>query len=73
MFRNTTLVHYKEGKEKPTCGVVKHPFKVHVWRVFCSQGIIGFHMFTQNMNGKLYREILTNNLFDQAYHLLGES
>jgi transposase len=73
MFRNTTLVRYKEGKEKPTRGVVKHPFKVHVWGAFCSQGIVGFHMFTQNMNGELYREILTNNLFNQAYHLLGES
>src|SRR6266508_5886908 len=30
-------------------------------------------MFTQNMDGELYRKILTNNLFDQAYHLLGES
>ncbi len=30
-------------------------------------------MFTQNIDGELYREILTNNLFDQAYHLLGES
>ncbi len=29
-------------------------------------------MFTQNMDGELYREILTNNLFDQAYHLLRE-
>jgi len=36
MFRNTTLVRYKEGEEKPTCEIVKHPFKVHVWRAFCS-------------------------------------
>lgn len=73
MFRNTTLVRYKEGEEKPTRGVVKHPFKVHVWGAFCLQGIVGFHMFTENMNGELYREILTNNLFDQAYQLLGGS
>src|SRR6266498_4249531 len=73
MFCNITLVRYKKGEEIPTRGVVKHPFKVHVWGAFCSQGIVGFHMFTQNMDGKLYHEILTNNLFDQAYHLLGES
>ena len=30
-------------------------------------------MFTENMNGELYCEILTDNLFDQAYDLLGES
>ena len=73
MFRNTTLVRYKEGGEKPTRGIVKHPFKVHVWGAFCAQGIVGFHMFTENMNGELYREILTNNLFNQASELLGES
>jgi len=73
MFRNTTLVRYKEGEEKPTRGIVKHPFKIHIWGAFCAQGIVGFHMFTENMNGELYREILTNNLFNQASQLLGES
>ena len=28
-------------------------------------------MFTENMNGELYREILTENLFEQAHQVLG--
>ena len=28
-------------------------------------------MFTENMNGKLYQEILTQNLFEQAHQVLG--
>ncbi len=28
-------------------------------------------MFTENMNGELYREILTENLFEQARQILG--
>ena len=40
---------------------------------FCAHGTIRFHLFTENMNGELYREILINNLFDQAQQLYGGS
>ena len=54
MFRNTTQVRYKCGESIPRRVTVKHPFKVHVWGAFCAKGIVGFHMFTENMNGELY-------------------
>ncbi|CAB4485936.1 unnamed protein product [Rhizophagus irregularis] len=71
MFRNTTQVRYKVGEPRPCRATVKHPFKVHVWGAFCAKGVVGFHMFTENMNGELYREILTHNLFEQAHQVLG--
>src|SRR5205085_102928 len=51
-------------------GVPKHPAKVHVWGAFSARGTIGFHMFTQNMDGPLYREILTNHLFENASRVM---
>lgn len=72
MFTNTTLTRYKVGEDKPSRGIVKNPYKVHVWGAFCSKGVIGFHLFTENMNGELYREILTKNLFEQAQQVLGK-
>src|SRR5207244_10457843 len=33
-------------------------------------GTIGFHMFTQNMDGPLYREIFTNHLFENASRVM---
>lgn len=73
MFTNTTKVRYKSGEPKPRRATVKHPFKVHVWGAFCAKGVVGFHMFTENMNGELYREILTQNLFEQAHEVLGRT
>lgn len=72
LFRNTTLVRYKIGEEKPRRAVVKHPLKVHAWGAFCARGIVGFHCFTENMNGELYRDILTKNLFTSATRVLGK-
>lgn len=57
----------------PTRGIVRHPFKVHVWGAFCEKGIIGFHSFVGTMNGELYREIITQNLFEQANRVLGNT
>ena len=71
IFRNTTQIRYKSGEPRPCHAIVKHPFKVHVWGAFCAKGVVGFHMFTENMNGELYREILTENLFEQARQILG--
>ena len=73
LFRNTTLVRYKVDQEKPRRAIVKHPLKVYAWGAFCSQGAVGFHCFTENMNGELYRKILTKNLFSNASNLLGKS
>ena len=52
---------------------MKHPLKVHAWGAFCSCGVIGFHCFTEIMDGKLYRNILTKNLFTSAMDLLGKT
>jgi transposase len=71
MFSNKTLMRFK-GR-RPGRGVVKYPFKVHVWGAFCAQGTIGFHMFSENLDGHLYREILSKNLFQQASQVLGKS
>src|SRR5581483_6634190 len=54
MFSNTTQAHYKRGESRPRRATVKHPFKVHVWGAFCEKGTVGFHIFTENMNGELY-------------------
>ena len=71
MFQNTTQVHYKCGESISRCVIVKHPFKIHVWKAFCAKRIVGFYIFTKNMNGELYREIVTENLFEQASQVLG--
>jgi transposase len=71
MFRNTMQVRYKSGRPRPSRGVVKHPFKVHVWAAFCVSGTVGFHIFTGKMNGERYRNILLEHLFEQAYDKLG--
>jgi len=70
MFRNTMKAFHKVGTSVPYKGVPKHPAKVHVWGAFSARGTIGFHMFTQNMDGQLYREILTNNLFENASRIM---
>jgi len=72
MFRNTINAFYKDGTSIPQKGVPKHPEKVHFWGAFSARGTIGFHMFTQNMNAEFYREILTNNLFENAHTIMGE-
>jgi hypothetical protein len=73
MFCNTIQVHYKSGELRPRHATVEHPFKVHLWGHFVQkeQWPVGFHIFTENMNGELYREILTQNLFEQAHQILG--
>jgi transposase len=70
MFRNTMKAFHKVGTSVPHKGVPKHPAKVHVWGAFSACGTIGFHMFTQNMDGRLYREILTNHLFENASRVM---
>ncbi|RGB30906.1 hypothetical protein C1646_764719 [Rhizophagus diaphanus] len=46
--------------------MVKHPYKVHAWDAFSAKGPIGLCLFTGIMDGAFYREILTENLFDNA-------
>jgi len=70
LFRNTTLVRYKIGEKKPRHAVVKHPLKVHIWEAFCARGVMRFHCFTENINGKLYWDILTKNFFTSATKIL---
>ena len=70
MFRNIMKAFHKVGTSVPFKGVPKHPAKVHVWGAFSAYGTISFHMFTQNMDGRLYREILTNHLFENASRIM---
>jgi len=66
MFQNTQKVFYKAGTKPPQKPMVKHPYKVHVWGAFSIKGRIGFLMFTGIMDGAFYREILNENLFENA-------
>jgi len=61
---------HKVGTSVPYKGIPKHPAKVHVWDAFSVRGTIGFHMFTQNMDGQLYHEILTDHLFENASRVM---
>jgi DDE superfamily endonuclease/Transposase len=70
MFRNTMTAFHKVGTEVPQRGVPKHPAKVHAWGAFSAKGTIGFYLFTQNMDGSLYRQILTNHLFENASRVM---
>jgi transposase len=66
MFSNTMRAFHKDDEaplEKP---IPKHPYKIHFWGAFSASGTIDYYMFTQNLNGELYRTILTNNLFPNA-------
>jgi transposase len=73
LFRNTIQVRHKNGKDVPHKCCPKHPLKVHVWGSFCAKGLVGFHIFEKNMNGELYRNSITENLFENAQRLLGKN
>src|SRR5438128_2985298 len=53
--------------------MVKHPYKVHAWSVFSVKGPISFFLFTDIMDGALYRKILTENLFENANNIMGKN
>src|SRR5438128_12296284 len=53
--------------------MVKHPYKVHAWSVFSVKGPISFFLFTDIMDGALYRKILTENLFENANKIMGKN
>jgi hypothetical protein len=63
MFRNTLLAFHKKGPRRLQKPMPKHPYKVHFWGAITVNGTINYFMFTQNLNGELYRTILTQNLF----------
>ena len=65
-FRNTQLVRYRLGDQRPQRPMVKHPYKVHVWGAFSANGPIGFVMFTETMNAQKYCQILEQHLFPNA-------
>ena len=51
--------------------MVKHPYKVYAWDAFSAKGPIGFLLFTGIMDGNFYREILIENLFENANTIMG--
>jgi transposase len=69
MFRNTCLAWSKGGR--PVAPMVKHPFKVHVWAAVSVHGKVGIHLFTENLDRHLYRQILNDHLYNNANALLG--
>lgn len=46
--------------------VVKHPPKIHVWGCFSSQGVGRIHVFHENLDGPMYKEILKKHLMASA-------
>ena len=73
MYRNTIKIYYKENQPPPQKAMPKHSYKVHFWGSFSAKGLIGYFMFTENMDGDLYRQILNENLFDNASNMMGKS
>jgi len=69
MFRNTMLAWSRE--KKPAQPMVKHPFKVHVWGAINFKGKVGLYVFTENLDRHLYRQILNEQLYDNADVLVG--
>ena len=51
--------------------MVKHSYKVYAWGAFSAKGSIGLLLFTSIIDGAFYREILNENLFDNAYTVIG--
>ncbi len=71
MFQNTQKVFYKICTQPPQKPMVKHSYKVHAWGAFSAKGSIGLLLFTGIMDGAFYREILNENLFDNANTVMG--
>jgi transposase len=69
MFCNTIPAWSRNAK--PIAPMVKHPFKVHVWGAISVKGKIGMHMFTENLDRHLYRQILNEHLYDNANAIHG--
>ncbi|GES85240.1 uncharacterized protein LOC111106029 [Rhizophagus clarus] len=64
MFCNTLSAWSRDAK--PIASMVKHPFKIHVWGAISVKGKIGMHMFIENLDRNLYRQILNEHLYDNA-------
>ena len=69
MFSNTLNAWSRDAR--PIALMVKHPFKVHVWDAISVKGKIGMHMFTENLDRHLYRQILNEYLYDNASAIYG--
>jgi hypothetical protein len=65
--RNTVYYIRPEDKENlPPAEQAKYPGKVNVWGAFCSSGVCGLRVFTQNMDANLYRDILDKTMLPSA-------
>ncbi len=71
MFQNTQKVFYKVGTQPLQKPMVKHSYKVHAWSAFSAKGSVSFLLFTDIMDSAFYREILVENLFDNANTVMG--
>src|SRR5262249_30898315 len=70
MFRNTIKAFQKIEEPKLERPMPKHPYKIHFWGAFSARGTLDYYMFTENMDGDLYRKILTENLFPSAFETM---
>ena len=71
MFQNTQKVFYKIGTQPPQKPMIKHSYKVHAWGAFSAKDSVGFLLFTGIIDSAFYREILVENLFDNANTVMG--
>ncbi|GBC08466.1 hypothetical protein RclHR1_08130009 [Rhizophagus clarus] len=69
MFCNTISAWSRDAK--PIALIVKHLFKVYVWGAISVKGKIGMHMFIENLDRHLYRQILNEHLHDNANAMHG--
>ena len=67
--RHNDVYWCKEGEQPPVKQSVKHPSKFHVWGGISYWGQTGLFVFTENLDGDLYREILTTHALPDAESL----
>ena len=70
MFRNTIKAFQKGEKQQLEKPMPKHPYKIHFWGAFSAIGTISYSMFTETLDGALYRQILTSSFFPEVRHIM---
>lgn len=64
--RHNDVFWCSQSEAAPFQESVKHPPKFHVWGGVSWFGMTGLYVFTENLTGVLYRQILETNAFPEA-------
>ena len=72
-LRNGKLRMWTKGKKTSIIPTVKHSPKLHIWAAFSSMGTFPLCVFTRNLDGQFFVEILKWHLLDQARAFHGDS